>query len=647
MIIVGIVLVVNHSCVEDFLEQPSDAVINIDSVFADPDRAMQALFQAYGAANSNTLNGGLNFNNANPPYGWANNSMMWGFCDEGYYTRAQSLARVMIDGTWGPDMNKVEYNHSGSAQAMRVALIFIENADKVPYEQTPLWNWDEAFKNQVKSEAKFWLAFLHFEAAKRHGGIPIMSKLPTFTNTGSGLVIDPSGERQSVRATYNFILRLCDEIIPYLPDSYPDAQRGRVTKGAALALKSKVLLFAASPLLNEPPVVSFGDARDSLLTFYPDIDPDRWTKAKNAAAEAIAWAENNGYQLLQDPGYNLTLNYLYASTIPTSLSPLNKEVILDRRHGGSQPSNAYFQQGSAGWLNFNTNQASPNVEFVKKYFRTVNGQDLNMPDSAGFRDFKALMRQMEPRFHAIVHVPGYYYAEVDHVQQRNWGGRDTAQFFYYKTDGTQAVARTRVPSNGWTGPHHGFFFAKKWFTFGQPLNTIPIGFPLFRLPELYLNYAEASNEVTPTDADIITHLNKIRVRGGLPVLQAGQATYDAKFGNKDLMREEIKRERAIELWGEEHRYFDVRRWKMAEVNGGKWYTIQLYENGTGAYTNPAAGDSPAVIAAKESKLSYRFVEDVNAPSFSPRVWRDNMYYYPWPQSEINKGIIVQNPGWKD
>jgi hypothetical protein len=528
---------------------------------------------------------------------------------------------------------------------MRSALTFIENADKVPYQQTPSWNWDEAFKNQVVSEAKFWLAFHHFEYAKRFGGIPLMYKRPTFTNTGSGLVIDPNGERRSLRSTFNFILKLCDEIIPYLPDNIAQEQKGRVTKSAAHALKSKVLLFAASPLYNEPAILSFGNAaKDSLITFYPNVETDRWIKARDAAKAAIDWAESVGYVLLNDPNYSKTANYLYASTTPNSTVPLNKEVFLDRRDSNAAPLAEFFSQGSATKGTINQRQASVGVDFVKNNFRTIDGKDVVIPDNGNFTKLKEIFRKLEPRFHAIAWVPGDYYSELNIAEQISYGGRDSSLFFYYDVAEKMQTAKTSSP-NEFYGPHQGFFFEKKWHQFGNAANNPRIGWPLFRLPELYLNYAEAANEINPNDPLILAYLNKIRARGGLPNLESVPVS-NSKIGNKELMRQEILRERAIELWGEEHRYFDVRRWKKAEVNGGKWYTVELYENGTGTYVNPTGSWTPAMLQANNEKLSYRIVEShTGGNSFSPRVWSEKMYFYPWLQTEINKGIIIQNPGW--
>jgi hypothetical protein len=642
-IVAGAILLLNFSCAKDFLEQPASSITNIDSVFANPDRAMQALFQVYKNANVSTT-GGLctQFYEAGDYYGWANGGMMWSYSDEGNQSVAGAMARGMQDGTWGPNKAPIEYKYDWAAAAMRSAWIFINNADKVPYQQTPSWNWNEAYKNRTVSEAKFWLALMHFEYARRFGGIPIMDRLPTYTNTGSGLTIIPSGERSSLRRSYDFILKLCDEMIPYLEDNLPAEQYGRVTKSAAMALKAKVLLYAASPLYNEPAILSFDNpAMDTLITFHPNVDANRWVKARDAAKAAIDFAEGAGYEILDDPGYSKSANYLYATTVPSISSPMNKEVFLERRDRNGTPDNAWYTGNSPTRGQWQGRSASVGVNFVKNNFRKLDGTDITLPDQGTFAELKSILRNMEPRFHAICWMPGYPYSEITNAAAVARGERDTALFNYYDVSGNLKYSKTSAITQ-FFGPEQGIGWPRKWFQFG---NDEDIGWPLFRLPELYLNYAEAANEVNPNDPLIITYLNKIRTRGGLPNFEAVPETA-AKIGDKDLMREEIRKERAVELWGEEHRYFDVKRWKMGEINGGRWDVLEIYENGTGSYVNPVASWTLAQWEANIAKLSYRIVESSKGgDKFSPRVWSDKMYFYPWPQGEINKGIITQNPGW--
>jgi len=223
------------------------------------------------------------------------------------------------------------------------------------------------------------------------------------------------------------------------------------------------------------------------------------------------------------------------------------------------------------------------------------------------------------------------------------GGSDTAKFLYRQRGITgntvQIGAGTALIGNGIPNGIH----QKKFINLVNQVNgTANFYWPIFRLAEFYLGYAEALNEVSPTNPEIFTALNVIRRRGGLPNLAPGNATYASIFGDRIKTREYIQRERSVELYGEEHRFFDVRRWKIAGNDGvmkGNFTRIFLYENSAASYINPTTALTPAQRLANDNRLSYRI------ETFESRVWEDKMYFFPFAQSEVNKGFIVQNPGW--
>ena len=137
--------------------------------------------------------------------------------------------------------------------------------------------------------------------------------------------------------------------------------------------------------------------------------------------------------------------------------------------------------------------------------------------------------------------------------------------------------------------------------------------PYFRLGEMYLNYAEALNEVSGPTPEVYAALHQIRSRAGMPDFPAGLS--------KDEMRERIRNERAVELAFEEHRFWDVRRWKIAESTTG--------------------------VPIKGIKITGTAPNWVYTPvDVEPRVFTPAMYLYPIPQAEINKNLgLTQNPGW--
>ena len=145
----------------------------------------------------------------------------------------------------------------------------------------------------------------------------------------------------------------------------------------------------------------------------------------------------------------------------------------------------------------------------------------------------------------------------------------------------------------------------------------------FRLAEFYLNYAEALNESSTSveaQKQIEWALNEVRRRVKMP---------DIEYTNQADMRKVIRRERAVELAFEQHRYFDARRWKTAaseHMMEGDIYTLQL-----------APGPDPARPAVG---VTYQLKK------IGSRVWDDRMYLYPFQQNEVNLGYLKQNPGWE-
>jgi starch-binding outer membrane protein, SusD/RagB family len=635
-------LLISASCVtifmlpacNRFLEQPSNSVITVDSVFNNPDNAMRALTNVYATCVVNgfiTGDGGSGLSDAA-----CFDGLLLAACDEGDQFGTGGRANLFNAGQWGPN-NQDEFSIGRVTLGIRNACIFLDNVDKVPFRNTGTINWTPQLKAQTEGEAKILRAMMHYEMMIRYGGIPIIDKTPsvviTDVNGISTATVVPESRRQSLRRTVEFIVKSCDEAITVLPDAYPQTELGRIHKGAAMALKAATLLYAASPLVNtSTPPLSNGN--DSLLCMG-NADPSRWQVAAAANKAVIDWSIANGYALLDDAALGKSESYNYATG--ACLDPRNREVLLFNRSHGQQAGGAnmvrwtcpiYFSWG-------NVVHAMP-MNYVRIY-RDVNGADISIPDNGTFPQLKSIMRRFEPRFHATAWWPGSLYTNTGLMN--TFGGADTAKFLYrqgsangnfIQTGAGAALIGQGVP-NG--------FHVKKFTNLVNALNgRLDSYWPIFRLSEFYLNYAEALNETDPGNLEILNALNIIRRRGGIPNLTSA----DPAFGNRIAMRALIQRERSIELYGEEHRFFDVRRWKIAGNDGvmrGDFQRIFLFENGTGTYAPPTAAQTPAQRLANDSRLSYRIER------FETRVWEDKMYFYPFPQGEVNKGFLVQNPGW--
>jgi hypothetical protein len=635
-----VLLILLPAC-SDFLEQPEGSTLTQEMVFSDPDMAMKSLFTVYGSCVVNgfiTGEGGSNQSDAGTRDG-----LMMATCDEGDQYGGNQAASFK-NGTWGPT-NQNEFDILKAMAGIRAACVFLDNVDSVPLRTTAKYNFTETYCAQVKGEAKVLRAMIYFELLRRFGGMPIMSSTPkVVVKEVDGLkkaFIVPEAYRQSFKSTVDFIVSSCDDAAQYLPNAYGSAEQGRVTKGFALGLKARTLLYAASPLYNAAaPPVSYGDQKDSLIC-YGNYNQNRWKMAADAAKTAIDWAEANGYALTTDNQVGNRVGEGYQIGTGAALDSRNKEIIYFDHSHGQQPGGAnIIRWGCPIYYSWGNCVMAMPVNYLQT-FRDKNGNDIaSLPATGNFTSLKGYLRNIEPRFHESIWVPGKPYTQTGYMNAN--GGQDTAKFLYRKGGLTGNVVQTGAGTQLMgIGVPNGFYLKKFINQVNSGNGTCNLFWPTMRLAELYLNYAEALNECDPTNPDIILYLNKIRFRGGIPNLVMGNAAYNTP----EKMRELIRRERSVELYAEEHRPFDVRRWKIASNDGvmkGKFYKIYFYENGTGTYKASGETGFPTTSAgrmANDNFISYKIEE------YETRIWEDKMYFYPIPQSEVNKGFLRQNPGW--
>ncbi|MCJ8164301.1 RagB/SusD family nutrient uptake outer membrane protein [Pontibacter sp. E15-1] len=556
------------SCEKDFLEKPESSDVTVDEIFSEKLKAESFLWETY----SSTVPLGF-------PVDWGRHhgmyaSMLMAASDEGDYESSWVGANNHNTGNVSTGYNGEDdfgYHYKG----IRDANIFLQNIDKVP-------DISKAEKQRLQAEAKFLRALQYHELMKRYGAIPLVDT-----------VLTVAGEIKLPRNTYeecvNFIVKSCDEAVMVLPDAYPANYTGRITKGAALALKGRALLYAASPLHNTGSPYLEGNEE---LTGYGNYDLARWQRAADANKAVLNWAESAGVSLVTasaDPKEN------YRNAIEKQN---NSELILVNQSQGwwgawwpmfgqfAMPRGIY-----GGWTGHGVT-----YQQAQQYY-TADGTNQVWPETGPRGEFQEKMEQMEPRFQYSVLYSGAKWN--DEVGNRN---------FYKTKDGA------------WFGgaPVNGVGFMRKFLTSanwgGGQFNWI-----IFRLAEFYLNYAEAQNEVSPLAPEVYEAVNVIRRRAGIPEISPSDERYDTQ----EELRQAIWRERAVELAFEEHRFFDVRRWMIAGQEGvmrGQFTSLNLYEQGDGTF-----------IYKKEP--------------FETRVWADKLYLYPIPQDEIDKGYIKQNPGW--
>ena len=375
-------------------------------------------------------------------------------------------------------------------------------------------------KARLVAEAKFLRAFIYFNLAERYGGVSIVTQSYNLADVGT-----VKFKRNTFDECVSFIQKDITDALPDLPVRYlaSDAGFGRATKDACYALTSRLLLYAASALFN------------------PTHDNQKWQKAADAAAVFVNNADR-GYSLY--PDYRKLFNqpsgfgqseYIFARNFTTTnghQAPMNN---LGRRYG------AY-----GGWWASN----GPSQNLVDDYDMvsgepafTWSGNIQTVNPASGYDPAHPYWNR-DPRFNAsIIHDSTVYHGDLFEM----WiSGTDPTRFGYdsYKQSSDN-------PRGG--------YILKKFMPDDGPLNwqtTYTIPWPYFRLAEIYLNYAEAMYELGDENT-CRTFISKVRARVGLPAMPLSVTGPD--------LRQRLYNERRVELAFEAHRFFDIRRWKIANV----------------------------------------------------------------------------------
>ncbi len=424
--------------------------------------------------------------------------------------------------------------------------IFFKNIGKAPIE--------ESVKQRMIGEVTFLRAYAYFRLISLYGGVPIITDV-------FGLNDNFEVTRNSYAECSDFVVSELSKAAELLPNSYTGANQGRITKGAAIALKSRALLYVASPLNN------------------PSGDKAKWQAAADAAKAVI----------------DMGLYSLYPNYKSLFLTPFNSEVIWSRQFRNNQKVEHsidlhFFPNGSGGYGQ--VNPIHNLVEAFEMKSGKLEGEDpaYNPQNPYANRD---------PRFYDCILYDG-----------APWQNREISSYLPGGMDSSEGT-------EGWNASFSSYS-ARKFVTesIGRPSATNLGNTPwiFIRYAEILLNYAEAMYHLGD-EATAREYVNKIRSRQSVMmplVTESGEA-----------LLKRIRHERRIELVFEEHRFFDVRRWKIAmetENEDAKKMVITR---------NPTTG-------AKTYKVEV----------FQARAFKERNYLVPIPQSEIERnGKLEQNPGY--
>lgn len=553
-----ILTLIAFACNDEILDVAPKDRISEDAVWSD-----ENLIKAYHNALYNCILHGFNIHMQSKATDEAFCSISWDIGNVPLGTLTADNVTSVADTHWTGGGGL--YNWNSAFQDIRKINIFLAKME----------GDDILFDDKVRlvAEAKFLRAYIYFLLIERFDGVPIVTD---YYELGDEVTFT----RNTFDECVAFIESNLDEAIPDLPEKYAstDANFGRATQDACKALRSRLLLYAASPLFN------------------PTNDLTKWQKASDAA-EALL---NSGYSL--HPDYTTLFNQPSGSA--------NDELIFVRNFSATNFHQAPMHNlnrrygAYGGWWASN----GPSQNLVDDY-DMINGEPpfiypggVKTINPASGYDPQHPYKNRDPRFDAtVIHDSTVYHGDLMEMwvssDGNSWG------FDSYKQSGdnprSNYVLKKFMPGDGvplnWQQP-----YTNPWI--------------IFRLGEIYLNYAEARFELG--DEPICReYLSKIRERAGMPPIP------DTVTGEE--LRKRLYNERRIELAFEEHRFWDVRRWKIA------------------------------LDVENRPIMGMDIIKDINTgvKTYTPvqlldRTFEEKMYFLPIEANEIRRNAgMEQNPGW--
>ena len=627
----------------DYLDVVPDNVATIETVFRDRQTAESYLHTCYSfmPVHNNTA--------SNP-----SNMLSDEFCiaptSVGQITTNRLLTETGNSAS-NPSINLWDGSSKSMYNGIRCCNLFIEQIDNIPdITATEALRW--------KAEAKFLKAYYHWFLFQLYGPIPIVDK---------NLPIDASVEqmrvyREPVDVVVDYIVKTIDESLTDLPTDVIGREideLGRITRPAAMAIKARILVAAASPLFNgNNDYLSFKDNRGINLFPTGDVSAAKWQRAATACKEAIDACEAAGLGLYTfvKPNASMVMNDSTRLSIQPAMilgeTTINNEVIwLQTNAKGVQnnsiPTKLYFGASGAAATYVSPVEVfsvdAPSLNAAELFY-TNNGLPMDEDSSYPYADrFKPdpsfntrtdhkywVKEKYQTTLFNINREPRYYGSiAFDGANWFGFGIVNQEQQYFVKAMNAQ------LGRNSLTG-----LFIKKFVPYKVSLSTGQIAstgptisywqysWPIMRMADLYLLYAEALNEVEAAPSDeMISYIDKIRNRAGLKGVketwQQAVSLNPSKTTTKAGMREIIQRERMIELAFEGQGGLDRRRWKMMDK--------LLAKGSIRGFTYTAAN-----------------IDDYSKPYVA---WTTDFKFrdYLWPIKISNLKVnpnLVQNPGWE-
>lgn len=535
---------------------------------------------------------------------------------------------TFVKGTMSPD----DMGHFGNwrfsflqwdplYQNIKNVNVLLANIDKTPIENSN----DQEFLDRMKAEAHFIRAFDYTNLFRSYGGLILIDKP---FELGQDFL---EAKRSGVDETLDFILADIDKAIAGLPEK-GNIEQGRATKGAAAALKSRLLSFSAGELMNGGYMAS-----DALVSFQSGSRESRLQQAK-AAAKAVMDGTYGEYALVggtDDPPANMTQADVdaYAANfynLFTQKGEWNEEVIWGVQYlnsqGNTTSQNKWF--GPNGYHNWGNNNP---LEPVVRKFEMSDGAsfqwDKYNPGDNQVREFSAAELEADPERNPYVGREPRFYASVLYDGAK-WQDRpsdaagidptgliQTGYWLDANGDETAGLDTRQGLIEAWNGTKVGYYIKKYCdeSTVGQYFNNENAWLE-FRYAEVVLDFAEAAIELGDIQEGLDA-LNMVRNRAGLP---------DRVTADQAQAREWLRHERQIEFFGEGDRWYTIRKWMIADEVIKDVHSMKI--------THLPDGGT-------------RWFYD-KSTTVDERDWKDSQYWLPIAREEKNKAPqLTQNPGY--
>jgi hypothetical protein len=576
-------LFITPACKKEFLNTKPLSEIASSDVFSDPSLAQSYINGIY-----------LNMHKS------LQKRMKAVYCDEGHrrddnsalsFNQCQLSTDVIpswAHETWGDLYSNI-----------RRCNVFLEQIQQANFE-----------KNSYIGEVRFLRAWLYQVLASLYGGVPIIAKAYKLTD-------DFEVSRDSYESVISFIAAECDTAAALLPAMQDGDNYGRATKGAALSLKARALLYAASDLHNT--AVFAGYAHPELIGYTSGDRTARWQAARNASKAVIDLNQYALYKADPAPGDDIAKDYSNIFILKQTEEDIWERFETPNTTGGDQ--NLAILNGPNGYDEEGNNAPSGNLVDA---FEMKDGTKFSWsnPGQAALP-----YTDREPRFYANILYEGAkwqtrppYSIGIDPIGIVHVGYYETWDAGNSKMVVVPGIDSRNSPFNPFNSGQT-LYLDRKMVDESVPPTYDPgkwqaVPWRYFRYAEVLLNYAEASLELGQ-DEDARAAINLVRKRAGLPGLTETGSALKMRYRN----------ERRIELMYEDHRFFDVRRWVIGPDGYGPLYKA-----------NVTYKLQPDKTTATVPTVFHEVLET--------RAWIDKAYFFPIMRDELNKNSkLLQNPDY--